>query len=264
MTERPARTPAVRRLRPPLHWKYGVSVRKRWLRLRRLWRADDGAIETCRYFGARFQVEPNEVIGREIILKRYEWIQIPLMIDACRALKPAVFLDIGANFGLYACIIGRQKLARRVMAFEPNRAAFARLRAHLALNGLADVDARETALGARQEAATLVPAPGDNSGLSVIAPGHADGYRIEVVALDDLIALAGEPIVLKIDVEGYELPVLQGAARLLARNYGYAQIEALDERAAEVIDSMAGLGWRLTDRVNDDLLFRRDSIADGE
>jgi FkbM family methyltransferase len=262
MTARPAQTMISRR-RPPLHWKYGVSVRKRWLRLRRLWRGDDGAIETCRYFGASFQVEPDEVIGREMILKRYEWIQIPLLIKACRALRPAVFLDIGANFGLYACIVGRQKLASRVMAFEPNRTAFARLRAHLALNGLAEVDARETALGARQETATLVPAPGDNSGLSAIVPGHADGYQIAVVALDDIVALVGKPIVLKIDVEGYELPVLRGAERLLEQNYGYAQIEALGERADEVIDGMRRCGWRLADRVNDDLMFRRDSMVDG-
>jgi FkbM family methyltransferase len=197
-------------------------------------------------------------------LKRYEWIQIPLMIEACRALRPTVFMDIGANFGLYTCIIGRRRLASRLIAFKPNRTAFQRLQAHLALNGLEGVDARETALGARRETATLLPAQSANSGLSVIVPEHADGYQIDVVALDDVVCLTGAPIVLKIDVEGYELPVLQGAERLLRQNYGYAQIEALDERTDEVVDRMRQCGWRLTDRVNDDLLFRRGFAAAGE
>jgi hypothetical protein len=89
----------LRRRRPPLHWKYAVSVRKRWHRLRRFWRPDR-EVEECWYFGAEFQLAPNDVIGREIIPKRFEWLQIPQMIQACRELKPAAFIDIGANFGL--------------------------------------------------------------------------------------------------------------------------------------------------------------------
>src|SRR5271170_6583862 len=69
----------LRRRRPPLHWKYAVSIRKRWHRLRRLWRPQR-AIEEVWYFGARFQVSPNDVIGRELILRRFEWLQIPSIL----------------------------------------------------------------------------------------------------------------------------------------------------------------------------------------
>jgi FkbM family methyltransferase len=251
--------PAIRRRRrPPLHWKLAVSVRKRWHRLRRLWRPDR-EIEDCRYFGAQFRVAPDDLIGREMLLQRFEWLQIPAMLRACRELMPAAFIDIGANFGLYTCIVGRQELAERLIAFEPNGAVVGRLREHLALNGIVGVEIHQTAVGARRHKAALsIGAPGFDA-LSSVVSAHPGGHEIDVVALDEMLEFFGRPLVIKIDVEGYELEVLAGAERLLGRNYGYAQIESFEElRAAAVIDRMAQFGWRLADHVVDDLIFRRD------
>jgi len=249
-----------RRRRPPLHWKLAVSVRKRWHRLRRLWRPDREFENVC-YFGARFRIARDTPIGRELVLRRFEWLQIPAMLAACRQLRPAAFIDIGANFGLYSCIIGRSRLAARVIAFEPNRAMVERLREHLAANGLGGVEIHETALGALpHKAALALDVPGGDALARVVAlrPG---GYEIDVVTLDETLDFVGQPLVLKIDVEGYELEVLQGAKRLLARNYGYAQIESFEEpRARAVVERMAEFGWRLTDHIVDDLVFRRDAI----
>jgi FkbM family methyltransferase len=253
--------PAIkRRRRPPLHWKYAVSVRKRWHRLRRLWRPDRD-IEDLWYFGARFQLSPQDVIGHEIVLQRFEWLQIPQMIRACRELDPAAFIDIGANFGLYTCILGRQGLAKRLIGFEPNHWALERLREQIALNGLSGVEIHETALGAAPHTATLLPGAPGYSALSTVVAAHPQGYEIKVVALDDVVSFNGEPLVIKIDVEGYELEVLAGAKTLLSRNYGYAQIESFEEsRAQAVIERMAQCGWRQTDHIVDDLIFRRDAV----
>jgi len=249
----------LRRRRPPLHWKYAVSIRKRWHRLRRLWRPDREVEELC-YFGATFRVAPTDVIGHELVLQRFEWLQIPAIIRACREFKPEAFIDIGANFGLYTCILGRQRLARRLIAFEPNHAVVARLKAHLALNGVTGVEIHEAAVGATpHKAALLLGAPGYDALSSVVA-AHPQGYAIDVIALDDVVAFAGQALVIKIDVEGYELPVLQGAKNLLERNYGYAQIESFEtERIEAVVAAMAQSGWRLLERISDDLVFRKDA-----
>jgi FkbM family methyltransferase len=248
------------RRRPPLHWKYAVSFRKRWYRLRRLWRPDR-EVEECWYFGARFQVSPDDMIGREVILKRYEWLQIPLIIRACHELSPAAFIDIGANFGLYTCIIGRQKLANRLIAFEPHHEAFGRLQAHIELNELTGVQLHRTAAGAARHTATLALGAPGYSALSTVVPVHPEGYEIEVVPLDEALFFVGKPLVIKIDAEGYELPVIEGAKTLLAQNYGYAQIESFEEsRVHQVIDRMAQFGWQLCDHIVHDLVFRRGSI----
>lgn len=256
-----APAPAVqRRRRPPLHWKYAVSVRKRWHRLRRLWRADR-ALEDVSYFGATFRVARNDVIGNELILKRFEWLQIPAMLNACRELKPAAFIDIGANFGLYTCIIGRALLADRLIAFEPNRAVIGRLQEHIARNGLHGVEIHRSAAGAsRHKAALALGAPGFDALTSVVA-AHSGADQIDVVTLDETLAFAGKALIFKIDVEGYELEVLEGAKNLFTRNYGYAQIESFEAtRADAVIAAMARFGWRWSDHIVDDLIFRRDRL----
>jgi FkbM family methyltransferase len=256
-----APAPAIpRRRRPPLHWKYAVSVRKRWHRLRRLWRPDR-ALEEVPYFGATFRVAPHDVIGNELILKRFEWLQIPAMLQAARELKPAAFIDIGANFGLYTCIIGRQRLVDRLIAFEPNRAVIGRLADHIARNGVPGVEIHETAVGAsRHKAALALGAPGFDALTSVVA-AHSGADQIDVVTLDETLAFTGKALIFKIDVEGYELEVLEGAKNLFAQNYGYAQIESFeDARAEAVIATMARFGWRWSDHIVDDLIFRRDRL----
>ena len=254
----------TRRRRPPLHWKTAVSIRKRWHRLRRLWRPDL-PLEEVGYFGAEFRVAPDDVIGNELILKRFEWLQIPAMLKACRDLQPKAFIDIGANFGLYTCIIGRHKLAERLIAFEPNRAVIGRLREHIARNGVSGVEIHQTAVGATpHKAELLLGAPGFDA-LTRVAAASAEAEKssdaIDVVTLDDTLSFAGEPLVFKIDVEGYELEVLAGAREIFSRNYGYAQIECFDEaRANALVATMAKLGWQWTDHIVDDLVFRRAQI----
>jgi FkbM family methyltransferase len=220
----------------------------------------DREVEECRYFGAKFQVDPSDMIGREVILKRYEWLQIPPMLRACRELKPAAFIDVGANFGLYTCIIGRERLADRLIAFEPNRVVFARLQKHIELNGIAGVESHATAVGATHHKAALLLGAAGFDALSSVVAAHPQGQEIDVVTLDETLSLVGKPLVLKIDVEGYELEVLEGAKTLLARNYGYAQIESFDEsRAGLVINRMSQFGWRLCDHIVHDLVFLRDA-----
>ena len=250
----------ARRTRPPHHWKFAVSVRKRWHRLRRLWRSDR-EIEEIRYFGTTFRISPKDLIGREMVLKRFEWLQITAMLKEYRRLHPAAFIDVGANFGLYTCIIGRQQQATQLIAFEPNRWALEPLREHIALNGLKDVAIYDSAVGAFRQKASLLPGKPGFSALSAVVPSHRDGYEIDVVSLDEIFSFTGKPLVLKIDVEGYELEVLEGAKGLLARNFGYAQIESFEkDRADAVVDFMARYGWQQSDHIVDDLVFQRTAL----
>ena len=205
------------------------------------------------------------MIGNELILRRFEWLQIPAMLQACRELRPKAFIDIGANFGLYTCIIGRQGLAERLIAFEPNRAVIGRLREHIDSNGVRGVEIHQTAVGATpHKAALLLGAPGFDALTSVgrlLRKRRNPTRRSMSSTLDDTLSFAGQPLVFKIDVEGYELEVLAGATEIFARNYGYAQIECFDEARAEtLIATMAKLGWEWTDHIVDDLVFRRAEI----
>jgi FkbM family methyltransferase len=211
----------------------------------------------CRYFGADFTVMPGEVIGDEIAINRYEWWALTMMLRACRRYRPDVFIDVGANIGLYTCVLGRARAAPRLLAFEPDSQNFARLSENIARNGLAGAAAvRPVAAGAARGHASLIPGTPENSGLPKL---DDDGVvSVEVIALDDELDIRNGTICIKIDVEGYELEVLAGAVNLFRSNGGYAQIECHgDVHAAAITKIMSSYDWRFIDHHDLNLLFER-------
>jgi FkbM family methyltransferase len=136
-------------------------------------------------------------------------------------------LDIGANRALYT--IRLRGLTRKVHAFEPVPHLAARLRA-----AFPDVAVHEVALSSQGGSATL-RLPGSNTSWATIEPGNTlekakggvHGIEVTAMRLDD-IELEKVGFV-KIDVEGHELAVLEGARALLRRDRPVLLIE-LEER----------------------------------
>jgi FkbM family methyltransferase len=249
--------------RRPLLGKYRTSLLKRRLFLIRLiarLRGQKHHTIVARYFGADFEVRPDELIGNGIATNRIEWREITAMIDACRRCRPDLLIDVGANVGLYSCVLAKTALVPRVIAFEPDRENFKRLRENVERNCLTPVvEARASAVGARCGTAYLTPGPQENIGLSRIDPATGT-YGVALVALDDEIDLRDNIIAIKIDVEGFEMEVLKGAERLFRNNAGYAQIEGHgDERVSEIQELMGHYGWQFVDSCGINLLFERRS-----
>jgi FkbM family methyltransferase len=246
---------------PPLPLRLRARIHKRLLNLqhRRQVARDGRALFTpCRYFGADFIVRLDDFIGWEMAAGIFEWSQLTLMLDMCRRLKPAAFLDIGAHAGLYTCVVGRARLAPRLIAFEPERRTLVHLKANLLINDLLkDVELHEAAVGATAGHAPFVQAADHNRGESKIDPGHPDAYQVPVVAIDEVVPFSGARLAIKMDVEGHEMPAFDGAERLFRDNSGYAQIEAYEGRAAQVTPRMEAFGWRQTGACDDDLMFEK-------
>src|SRR5205823_5491300 len=80
-----------------------------------------GRYFVCRYFGADFLVRSANVGGLEISAKIAEHAELTNFMRAAAALKPDAFIDIGANLGLYTCILMKNRLAPRAILFEPDR-----------------------------------------------------------------------------------------------------------------------------------------------
>ncbi len=215
----------------------------------------------CRYFGADFLVSSHNVGGLEISAKIGEYEEIKYFMQACAALRPDVFIDIGANLGLYTCILMKNGLVPRVIAFEPDRRNRIHLRANLLINDLLDkdIDIREVALGAAPGRFRLVPGPERDIGLSQIVEGAnaQAGYEVDIVRLDDVISLSGKTLAVKIDIERYERKALAGMARTLRDNRGFVQIEVLEARE-ETVAMMADAGYALAQEVVPNLVFRKD------
>lgn len=128
--------------------------------------------------------------------------------------------DVGANIGALTLPMARAVGADgAVRAFEPGAAAARALQEMLQVNGLSDVvEVTEAAVGARAGEASFFEA--ETSGLHSLlrASTHVVEKTVRMATLDAATAPGAVADLVKIDVEGAELQVLEGMERLLREN----------------------------------------------
>ena len=150
------------------------------------------------------------------------------------------FLDVGAATGATTLPIAIRKGASvSVIAYEPARRSRQLLLDTLAKNDVNDVEVRSVAVSDAASQADFCEMPFDDtdavpympemSSLSAphVAKAATATYTVTVTTLDDDMAsrTLREPIVAKIDVEGFEVHVLRGAAKLIERHRPYLSID---------------------------------------
>jgi FkbM family methyltransferase len=143
------------------------------------------------------------------------------------AARSRVTVDVGAHVGFYALLAGLANPSGRVFAFEPMRLARERLRRHVVLNRLGNVECLPHAVGDRDGETELFFPRGNplpcSAGLSAAfyAPWAEamDRMPVPCTTLDSFVQerrLEAVDLV-KIDVEGAEPAVLRGARETLER-----------------------------------------------
>lgn len=189
--------------------------------------------------GGRLEYPLASAIGEHLFAGWFEPAEVAFV---CRHLQPGdVVLDVGANAGLYTVIAARAVgESGHVYAFEPDQRALALLRRNVAVNGLKNVTVIEAAVS--DETGERPFAAASDTALSSLAAIQRDDQQIEgwrtvpTVRLDDAIVthdISGVRF-LKIDVEGAEKLVLDGAANLLSRApAGFTILFEAFERNAE-------------------------------
>lgn len=159
--------------------------------------------------------------------------------------KDDLFVDIGANIGSYT-ILASSVIGSRSFSFEPIPATFDWLRKNIAVNSASDrVRLYNKGVGSRS-GMLVFTADQDTTNHVVenLPDSNSSGHiSVEVVTLDEILGNE-KPILLKIDVEGFESKVLEGACRTLS---------ATDTRA--VIMEINGSGTRYG--VSDDVLLTK-------
>lgn len=156
-------------------------------------------------------------------------------------------LDIGANIGnhtLYLAAIAGCK----VTSFEPNAALIEALSRSLEINQLSElVTLMPYGVGHTAGKGHFSKLMEENLGGQSIEVGDGE---IRIVALDELEF--DDPVkLIKIDVEGMELPVLEGAARLIAKDRPLIYVESIDAEHYKTISAwMESHGYTYWDTFN--------------
>jgi FkbM family methyltransferase len=213
-------------------------------------------------WGVPLRADPTRTIGRCILTTGIYDLTVSEVL--ARLIRPgATVVDCGANIG-YMTVLAAVAAGPtgKVIAFEPNPALFPVLEQNVSgareHRPIATVDLRQEAIGDRSGTAELV-LPKDislNDGIAHIAAADDDPGAIKVtVALRTLDETIGDGAVdvMKIDVEGFELQVLEGAiGALRARRIRHIVFEehhvegsAVIKRLRELGYSVLAIGWRL-------------------
>lgn len=192
--------------------------------------------------------------------------RITRAVGSC-GVTPAMIIDVGANIGQFSrASLGRWPTSQ-IIAFEPLPSAAESL--GLMLTSMGDCHAvHQMALGSRNGetvfrqhryslSSSVLPVAESSRNRYEWAKG-AESIAVPMGRLDDV--LVGVPLVrpllIKIDVQGYEMEVLSGAKRVLEEADCLVVEHAFDDfyegqsRAAEVIEYLMSSGWEF-DRVVD-------------
>lgn len=198
----------------------------------------------CRYGVMLYNVN-DRYIGRS--LQAYgEYCQAEADLLA-RFVRPGdIVVDAGANIGTLTLFFARAVAGQgRVYAFEPQRVIFQTLCANIALNSLTNVHAFQAALADTAGATTTDAADYrlENNYGGMPLGLWPEGERVPMTTLDSLGLDRCD--LAKIDVEGMEAQVLQGAEATLSKCRPALYVENdREDKAAELIDCVKALGYR--------------------
>ena len=171
-----------------------------------------------------------------VLVPRHDTLLLLMLLDAgpeglepgtrrvlSKLLVPgATFVDVGAHIGLLTLAGARAVGASgKVLAIEPVPLSFELLQRSLTINGLAGrVEGKCQAVGAHHARCKFFVR--DVLGHSSLTQGEfaagEDEIEVSVTPLDELVRRGERVDVIKIDVEGAELAVLEGMTRIIAEN----------------------------------------------
>ncbi len=188
--------------------------------------APDGLNFSVDFYGGTYQGNSGGLIDNFILMDgAFEKSVLYFMRDVMQVLAPGngVFMDIGANTGQHSLYMAQY--SREVHAFEPYEPVLKRFRHMIEINGLENIVVHAVGLGEADEKLPFFEPPAENPGTGSFVDGFKNyntftSAEFRIVRGDDWLAGIGQPVVhlIKLDVEGYEQPVLKGLRETLVRH----------------------------------------------
>lgn len=218
--------------------------------LKRFYIFSNGGYSIGSAYGARFLLDWRHPIDKKLAVGLFENDLLLEMIERIRAYRPDMFLDIGSHTGIYA-IIAKTKLPNcEIHAFEPDSENLCQLRANLYLNKFHD-SIKVYDFGLSDYSGEAFFDRTDNTGRGTRVVSQTGNQLINVMKLDDVLHDAEKKVYLKIDVEGHENSVLDGAKEFLTNNKCIIQVEIFPDAAKSIREKLHHMGYTEQESANE-------------
>ena len=195
---------------------------------------------------------------RQIFLtNKYEESQFSFLIYNMKKNKSKVFIDIGANSGLYSLLVAKKIKDIDIIAFEPIKDTVNKFIRNMKINklenkiklynfGLSDTS-RNTKMktlnkfGYNQSAGYTPSNEGQNSA--------------SLVKGDSILNFKKLNLAIKVDVEGYEAYVLKGLFNLINKNKIFLQIEIFNKNIKKTTSFLEKNNFTFVKKINNDYFY---------
>lgn len=136
-------------------------------------------------------------------------------------LGDGVIIDVGANLGLFSLLLNKRLKDRRIIAFEPNPSTFSALEKNISRNGAKHVECYRKAITNFDGFVSFSVREHARANASIsngVTQPSAGEIRVPCYTLDTFCRAhaISRIALLKVDVEGYESLVFEGAAGVLS------------------------------------------------
>ena len=190
----------------------------------------------------------------------YEEKQIKFLSVWIKKNKPNIFIDVGANFGIYSLRISKLFKMLKVIAVEPVLTTFNKLKINIKVNNLEErIKTYNVGLSNTNGLKKMVALKKRNyiqsGGFSFNVPKRKltneeiTQYH-KTLKGDEVFKFKKKKLVIKIDVEGYENKVLLGIKNLLKNNKILLQIEIFDSNFKKINKFILEKKFRLINKFN--------------
>jgi FkbM family methyltransferase len=194
------------------------------------------------YRDSRILIRP--FIFSEILMVSGVWEPYVQYILDSEIKETDVLVDVGANIGIYA--LAYSKKVKKIIAFEPHPKCVEMIRKSIKLNKVSNIELIEKAVGDSRSRVKL--------GLSVVpmTSGILMHDKVESSIEADMIDLDTELLTkekidwILIDVEGFEVNVLNGAKSILSKHSPRIIVESNDDRIQEVKGILKEKGYNIS------------------
>jgi FkbM family methyltransferase len=133
--------------------------------------------------------------------------------------KDKIFVDVGANVGQHSMFMSRY--SKTIHAFEPYEPVLKKFRAMVGSNHLTNITIHSVGLGSEHSKKLFYKPAETNTGTGSFLPGfitaNSKHEKLEIVRGDDALneAAVNRVTLIKMDIEGFEKPALEGLRRVL-------------------------------------------------
>ncbi len=169
--------------------------------------------------GCKFRLTPLNMIDKLVIAGKGHDVFVEEQIQA-QLSDGGVFIDVGANFGYFSIIAAKTSDKVKVLAYEPSMKELLKLYDHVLLNNARNIHVFPMGMADKPGVQKLYYGPERNTGTNSLVVDNNMGYT------EALFAPASNTIpeeflpqarLCKIDVEGYELFVLNGMRTVMPK-----------------------------------------------